>query len=84
MTEEYSPPQHVIDEWKKSCSCCPECYMDIPCGGVQAGGMCDEMCQCIDEDEQCGFESECYMGADGICSAAGSEHCDWDCPDGGC
>lgn len=37
-----------------------------------------------DDEEPYGFEPECYMGADGYCSAAGSEHCDWDCPEGGC
>jgi hypothetical protein len=39
----------------------------------------------LDDDEApYGFEPECYMDSDGYCSAAGSEHCDWDCPNGGC
>jgi len=34
-----------------------------------------------DDDPQfSGFEEECYMGPDGRCGAAGTEHCDWDCP----
>lgn len=37
-----------------------------------------------DDDQPYGFEPECYMDASGQCSAAGSEHCDWDCPNGGC
>lgn len=36
------------------------------------------------DEQPYGFEPECYMDADGYCSAAGSEHCDWDCPNGGC
>ena len=87
METDYSPPQHVIDEWKKHCRCCPHCSPN-PCDGVAAGGMCDNVeCDCFgdDDDEQPhGFEPECHMGADGYCSAAGSEHCDWDCPNGGC
>lgn len=38
-----------------------------------------------DDDEQpYGFEPECYMDADGYCSMQGTEHCDWECPEGGC
>ena len=87
MTTDYAPPQHVIDEWKKHCQCCPHCSPH-PCDGVAAGGMCDSIeCDCFDDDDEeqpYGFEPECYMDADGYCSAAGSEHCDWDCPSGGC
>lgn len=25
------------------------------------------------------FEEECGLGPDGLCSMAGTEHCDWDC-----
>jgi hypothetical protein len=32
------------------------------------------------EDEWERAMSECGMMADGYCSAAGSEYCDWDCP----
>ena len=37
-----------------------------------------------DEEQYYAFESECHMDADGHCSAAGSEYCDWECPEGGC
>lgn len=32
----------------ESCTCCPECS-DVPCGGCQAGGLCDNYCRCDDE-----------------------------------
>ena len=77
-----TPPQHVINEWRAQCDCCPQCN-PCPCDGVAAGGLCDGLeCDCFadDDDEQpYGFEPECYMGSDGFCSAAGSEHCDWVC-----
>lgn len=81
MTEEYAPPQHVIESWKKQCNCCPECSPH-PCDGVMAGGMCDSLeCECGDDYEDYEEpEEECYMTPDGYCMAAGSEHCDWDCP----
>mgnify|MGYP000057734628 CR=1 FL=1 len=47
---EYSPPQHVIREWVQHCDCCTECHQEIPCGGVQAGGICDFACDCINEN----------------------------------
>ena len=53
MTEEYAPPQHVVDEWKKQCNCCPQCSPH-PCDGVMAGGMCDSLeceCECDDNYE---------------------------------
>lgn len=87
METDYAPPQHVIDEWKKHCQCCQNCSPH-PCDGVAAGDMCDSVeCDCFgdDDDEQpYGFEPECYMDADGYCSMQGTEHCDWDCPEGGC
>ncbi len=47
MSEDYAPPQHVIDEWKKHCQCCPNCSSH-PCDGVAAGGMCDSVeCDCF-------------------------------------
>lgn len=46
MTEDYCPPQHVMDEWRKACDCCPVCS-SFPCDGVAAGGMCDDIeCHC--------------------------------------
>lgn len=42
----YEPPQHVIEEWKKHCQCCPHCSVH-PCDGVAAGGYCDNVdCDC--------------------------------------
>lgn len=39
-------PQYVINEWKNRCSCCPDCHQEIPCGGVMAGSVCDNFCDC--------------------------------------
>lgn len=49
---DYRPPQYVIDEWKRQCHCCPLCNQPIPCDGVAAGGLCDDLCDCDDLDEQ--------------------------------
>lgn len=47
---DYHPPQHVVEEWKKHCKCCPNCS-DHPCDGVSAGGMCDDIeCICDNDD----------------------------------
>ncbi len=35
-------------------------------------------------EEPYGPEPECYQDATGYCSMQGTEHCDWDCPNGGC
>lgn len=55
----------AADEWR-----CPEC-------GFLA-------CICFDDDEQPDDEDayldECGMMADGCCTLAGTEFCDWDCP----
>lgn len=32
-----------------------------------------------DEDDDDGFD-DCGLTSDGICTLAGTEHCDWDCP----
>lgn len=46
MAEEWCPPQHAIDEWRKACDCCPVCGV-CPCDGIAAGGMCDDIaCHC--------------------------------------
>jgi hypothetical protein len=29
------------------------------------------------------LQDDCYMDRDGYCSMVGSEHCDFDCPNGG-
>jgi hypothetical protein len=53
-TDDYSPPPHVIAEWSRHCSCCPQCS-DHPCDGVCAGGPCDEAhCRCND-----GYGDDC-------------------------
>lgn len=43
-----------------------------------------EICQCNDDYEEADpFEEalmNCGMGRDGLCSKAGSEECDWECP----
>lgn len=42
----------------------------------------DHLDDCMDDD--CDFEDEwefdCHMGPDGLCGAAGSEDCDFECP----
>lgn len=35
-----------IERSARSCQCCPDCSQQIPCDGVMAGGMCDELCYC--------------------------------------
>lgn len=56
MSEDYSPPPHVIFEWSKHCDCCPQCN-DHPCAGVCAGGICDDMdCRCNDAFEDDSYE----------------------------
>lgn len=85
MSEQYeNDPDFIswIKDISKECDCCVTCS-DVPCGGVQAGGVCDNACQCRGENLY-EFEPECYMDAEGQCSAAGSEYCDWECPNGGC
>jgi len=47
MKHEAEPgPDYVVAEWMSQCTCCPHCNQPIPCDGVQAGGMCDDMCDC--------------------------------------
>ena len=47
----FDVPQSVIDEWSKNCHCCQECTGPIPCDSVMAGGPCERICEC-DEDEE--------------------------------
>ena len=37
----YYPPQSLIDELAKHCTCTPE--SDRPCAGLLAGGLCDDL-----------------------------------------
>lgn len=39
------------------CNCCRICQFDIPCGGVQQGGFCDQMCVCSDD---CWDTDDCW------------------------
>ena len=47
---EPGPPPHVISEWLKQCTCCPVCQQK-PCDGVMAGGMCDDLCDCDEYED---------------------------------
>ena len=42
--------QQWLQELAEECMCCPICW-EVPCGGCMAGGICDEMCICHEEDE---------------------------------
>lgn len=34
----------------RECKCCRGCsWHDIPCAGITAGGLCDQMCVCDEE-----------------------------------
>lgn len=41
--------QNWMNEISKDCNCCPECSA-VPCGGVQCGGLCDNVCNCVEHD----------------------------------
>lgn len=47
----HDDPEYMefLNEVSKHCSCCPECS-DVPCGGVQCGGFCDDVCHCDEVD----------------------------------
>lgn len=47
--DDYDIPPEVLASAAKHCTCCPIC-VGCPCDGCLAGGMCDDMCTC-DEDE---------------------------------
>ena len=40
------------------CNCCIECSQQVPCYGVMAGGMCDELCYCEEHEEAERLHSE--------------------------
>lgn len=42
--------QTWLDDVAKSCLSCASCW-DVPCGGCQAGGPCDEHCHCHRDGE---------------------------------
>jgi len=39
-----------------------------------------EMLGCDPDDLEDYFDMECGLGRDGLCSQAGTEHCDFECP----
>ncbi len=41
--------ERFIEICVERCNCCPECYQQIPCHGVLAGGLCDDICDCDEE-----------------------------------
>lgn len=52
-------------------------------GGCSACGSLDGMDCCCEDDffeEEPEFEFDCALRPDGQCGAAGSEHCDFECP----
>jgi chromosome segregation ATPase len=38
-----------LESCAKDCKCCQQCGANVPCPGVQAGGICDAYCRCEDE-----------------------------------
>ena len=40
----------------------------------------DDFCDSAEDDEFEDAAMNCGLTQDGTCMAAGSEHCDWDCP----
>lgn len=52
MSDEYYPdiPQEVLNDLAKHCHCCFLCGQSRPCDGVLAGGFCDDLCDCEDDD----------------------------------
>lgn len=47
---DWNPPAEFFHAVSRDCRCCVDCA-DVPCPGVCAGGMCDEMCHCDDRDD---------------------------------
>ena len=43
--------EEFVSELASHCFCCQECS-SIPCDGVLAGGLCDNLCSCDDEHEE--------------------------------
>lgn len=64
------PPQEVLDEWVRACHCCEECY-ERPCGAVQQGGVCENVCRCDERDDsQDGYDPNGCPGCGGNCQTA--------------
>lgn len=44
---------------ERDCRCCVDCTTDRPCAGVLAGGICDYVCRCRDDDmDECEWDDE--------------------------
>ena len=43
--------QMFIEGMSKLCDCCRWCHQEIPCDSVMAGGFCDRLCECGNDDE---------------------------------
>lgn len=46
-----------IESCAKACRCCRRCEPSF-CAGVAAGGLCDRMCICSDDDETV-YDDDC-------------------------
>lgn len=44
--------ERFLVECLKDCFCCDQCGNQRPCAGVTAGGLCDRMCFCRDEEDE--------------------------------
>jgi hypothetical protein len=68
MSEDEEVPQQLMDIWVKQCNCCHVCNQMKPCGGIMAGGLCDDLCECNDD----------YDESDGCClhGIGFDEYCD--------
>lgn len=47
--------ERFIVDCLKECFCCDECAAQRPCAGVMAGGVCDRMCHCPNDE---GFDED--------------------------
>lgn len=50
-------PDYVLYNWQTYCTCCPVCQQK-PCDGAMCGGLCDDACNCDDEDYLDGEDNE--------------------------
>ena len=58
MSDETRTPMHVIKGWADQCQCCTQCHQQSPCGGVMAGGLCDNLCDCDEDFDYCDEDFE--------------------------
>jgi len=50
MSETEEIPGEVMKEWINQCDCCSECS-SVPCESVICGGLCDNACECEEDDD---------------------------------